>query len=379
MPEHFERRLLELLSQMTAKLRNALRFSWMYFLYGSGALWWVKRQLARRGGIIVLTFHRVLPENEQARSYSPHGMVVREKTFECLARYAAGRYENLQPGDTKPNSPTNGRPKLLFTFDDGWLDNACTAFPIAQKYNIPLTIFICSAHIGKRLPFWPERFMALWRAAELNETTSWELFNLLAEARGARTAVSANGTAHVDWALDTLKQVPTEEREHLLKKIEKVIALTARPPEKKDCPDVTMSWNDIAELAQGGVTFGSHSQSHEILPLIPPQEVKREVSESKRAIAEQLKKECRFFSYPNGDSSESVRDLVAQAGYELAFLNQPGVWTRDTDPFSIPRINVWEGKLVGPSGTFSRAVFEYTVFWKAYRAGKPSLSNRATQ
>jgi len=361
---------------MKANLRNALRFSWMYFLYASGAVWWAKRQLARQGGIVVLTFHRVLPENEQARSYSPHGMVVSAKTFEGLARYAAAHYENLQLADGEVTSKTRKKPRLAFTFDDGWLDNAQTAFPIAQKYKIPLTIFICTGHIGKQLSFWPERFMASWRAAEHNETANRELFALLAEARGATAALSANGNAKVDWALDTLKQVSKEDRERLLRKIEGVIG-PAGLPAAKDCPDITMSWSDIAVLAQGGVTFGSHSQSHEILPRIPFEEAQRELSESKRAIAEQLKKECRFFSYPNGDSSESVRQLVAQSGYKLAFLNQPGVWMRDTDPLSIPRMNVWEGKLVGPSGKFSHVVFEYTVFWKAYRASKPALCNRA--
>jgi peptidoglycan/xylan/chitin deacetylase (PgdA/CDA1 family) len=360
---------------MTAKLRNALRFSWMYFLYCSGALWWAKRRLTRRGGIIVLTFHRVLPENDRARSYSPHGMVVREQTFECLARYAASHCQNLRLGDSEV-APADSKPRLAFTFDDGWLDNAYTAFPIAQRYHIPLAIFICSGLVGKDLPFWPERFLALWRAAEAFGKSSREIFTLLAEARGGRMAVPTNGRAQVDWALDTLKQVPKEERERLLQKIEQAIA-PAGLPAAKDSPDATMSWNDINTLAEGGVIFGSHSQSHEILPQIPLEEVKREVSESKRAIAEQLEKECRFFSYPNGDSSESVRELVAQASYELAFLNQPGVWTRNTDPFSIPRMNVWEGKLVGPFGTFSRVVFEYTVFWKAYRAGKPALSNSA--
>jgi len=362
---------------MTAKLRNALRFSWMYFLYGSGALWWVKRRLARRGAIIVLTFHRVLPENEQARSCSPHGMVVRAQTFECLALYAAAHCENLHLGEGEATSKAGGKPRLAFTFDDGWLDNAQTAFPIAQKYNIPLAIFICSGHIGKQLPFWPERFMALWRAAELSEKASRELFTLLAAARGARMTVHTDGRAQVDWALDALKQVPKKQREHLLQEIEQAIAPTGLAG-ANDSPDATMSWNDIAALDKGGVIFGSHSESHEILPRITAEEVQHEVSESKRAIAQQLKKECRFFSYPNGDSSESVRNLVAQAGYELAFLNQPGIWTSDTDRFSIPRVNIWEGKLVGPFGTFSRVVFEYTVFWKAYRAGKPPLSNSAT-
>ena len=330
-----------MLSQMTAKLRNALRFSWIYFLYGSGALWWAKRRLARHGGIIVLTFHRVLPQDQVAQSDSPHGMVVQERTFESLARYAASRCQNLRLGDSEVAS-ANSKPRLAFTFDDGWLDNACTAFPIAQKYKIPLAIFICSGLVGKQLPFWPERFMALWRAAEASGKSSREIFTLLAEARGGRTAVPANGRAQVDWALDTLKQLPKEERERVLQKIEQAI-VPAGLPAAKDCPDTTMSWNDIAGLAESGVIFGSHSESHQILPQIPVQEVQREVSESKRAIAERLKKECRFFSYPNGDSSASVRELVAQAGYELAFLNQPGIWTKDTDPFSIPRMNVWEG------------------------------------
>jgi peptidoglycan/xylan/chitin deacetylase (PgdA/CDA1 family) len=319
---------------------------------------------------------RVLPDNDQARSYSPHGMIVRAQTFECLARYAAAHYENLQLADGEVTPHASGKPRLAFTFDDGWLDNACTAFPIAEKYNIPLAIFICSGLVGKQLPFWPERFMALWRAAEASGKSSREIFTLLAEARGGRMAVPKNDRAQVDWALDTLKQMPREERERVLQKIEQLIG-PASLPAAKDCPDATMSWNDIAALAESGVILGSHSESHQILPKIPAEEVQHEVSESKRAIAEQLKKECRFFSYPNGDSSSSVRELVVQAGYELAFLNQPGIWTKDTDPYSIPRMNVWEGKLVGPSGVFSRVVFEYTVLWKAYRAGKSALTNHA--
>jgi peptidoglycan/xylan/chitin deacetylase (PgdA/CDA1 family) len=358
---------------MKAKLRNAVRLFWMYFLYGSGVLWWVKRRLASRGGIIVLTFHRVLPENEYSRSCSPHGMVVREQTFERLARHVAGRYESLRLSDTKAASQKSRNLRLVFTFDDGWADNARNAFPVTHKYGIPLTIFICPGRIGKQLPFWPERFMALWRAAELSEEASQRLFALLTEVRGAQVAFHPNGKARVDWALETLKRMPRERREELLQQMEQAIRPTALTAER-DCTDATMTWNDIAALAEGGVTFGSHGQSHEILPQIPPAEAQLELSESKRAIEERLQKDCRLLSYPNGDSSDSVRELAAQTGYELAFLNQPGIWMDDTDHLSIPRINVWEGKLIGPSGTFSPVVFEYSVFWKAYLAGKPALS-----
>ena len=85
-----------------------------------------------------------------------------------------------------------------------------------------------------------------------------------------------------------------------------------------------------------------------------------------------------LFSYPNGDYSEQVRELVAQAGYKFAFLNQePGVWTRDCDPFLIPRVNVCEYHLVDAKGDFSPLIFDYAVVWSAARGLlSQMLSNR---
>ncbi len=57
---------------------------------------------------------------------------------------------------------------------------------------------------------------------------------------------------------------------------------------------------------------------------------------------------------------------MARAGYKLAFLNQdPGVWTRDCDPFLIPRVNVCEYHLVDSRGNFSPLIFDYAVVWSA--------------
>jgi peptidoglycan/xylan/chitin deacetylase (PgdA/CDA1 family) len=127
-----------------------------------------------------------------------------------------------------------------------------------------------------------------------------------------------------------------------------------------------MTWEEIAELQACGVTFGSHTSTHEILTTVSAAQAEQEIVSSREAIQQKLGGSCHLFSYPNGDYSEQVRELVARAGYKFAFLNQePGVWTRDCDPFLIPRINVCEYHLVDSKGDFSPLIFDYAVVWNA--------------
>ncbi len=112
-----------------------------------------------------------------------------------------------------------------------------------------------------------------------------------------------------------------------------------------------MTWAQITELHNGGVRFGSHTSTHEILTTIPITQAEQEITSSRAYIEQKLNAPCSLFSYPNGDCSDPVRRLVASTGYEFAFLNQePGVWTRDCDPFLIPRVNVCEYHLVDSKG-----------------------------
>ena len=66
--------------------------------------------------------------------------------------------------------------------------------------------------------------------------------------------------------------------------------------------------------------------------------------------------------------------LVAQAGYKRAFENQtPGLWTKKTNSFAIPRVNICEYHLVDKEGNFSPLIFDYAVVWAA---AKSHLQNR---
>jgi hypothetical protein len=51
----------------------------------------------------------------------------------------------------------------------------------------------------------------------------------------------------------------------------------------------------------------------------------------------------------------------------MAFAKQPGIWTAQTDLFTVPRIGLWEGAITNLRGHFSKPHFEYVVFWKTLR------------
>ncbi len=347
-------------------LRAILKQAWMFLLYSFGFLRRARKRIAAQGGVVVLTFHRVLDDAECAGTSSPDGMIVRRQTFESLARCVASHYERLRLDGKAPGWTNAGNaPRIAFTFDDGWADNAHNAFPIAQRFGIPFTIFICPGYVGQASPFWPERVVALWRAAEKSNGGALRMAELIARAS---PAASNSGAAHtspsLDSALAQLKQLSAPERERLIAEMEQVAAGAAISNPAGNSPDACMPWRDVIALAKGGVTFGSHTQTHEILPRTPSAETKRQLDDSKQSIQQNLGRECLLFAYPNGDCSSEVRDAVAAAGYRFAFLNHPGIWTKDTDPFLIPRFNIWEGKLVSPFGRFSRISFEYTAFWK---------------
>jgi peptidoglycan/xylan/chitin deacetylase (PgdA/CDA1 family) len=80
-----------------------------------------------------------------------------------------------------------------------------------------------------------------------------------------------------------------------------------------------LSREDIREMAQHGVEFGSHTLNHKLLHQVSNDEIREEVSESKRQIEDLLGKPCDMFAYPGGHFTEAARNAVEAAGYRGAF------------------------------------------------------------
>jgi peptidoglycan/xylan/chitin deacetylase (PgdA/CDA1 family) len=327
-------------------IRRVARSMWVGLLAGSGCLWWAKRKLRLNGAVVAFAFHRVLSESDFSATHSQPEILVRERTFRELAAYVERECEALDLHEARPGK-AGEKVKVVFTFDDGWWDNYSLALPIAHAHGIPLTIFVCPELVGKNMPFWPERVVAL----------------LEADGRDA---------AEIKSVIESLKVQGPAQREQSLAKLEAEVSQQGAAAGRVHAAsiDKTVSWQEMAQMDKAGVRFGSHTHSHEILTSVSADTARLQVEGSDDAIEQKLGRPCEAFSYPNGSWSQETRNIVADAGFKLAVTVERRAWTTDSDPLAIPRANVYEEDLVGLSGKFSPAMFEYTTIWKAWRAAK---------
>ena len=344
-----------------SRLRSLLRHAWVYALYVSGALARAKSRIRSDEGALVLTLHRVLPDQERKTTLSPPGMVMRERTFSSIIRYLSTEHRVFSLDAPEKSTRTGQRIAIAITFDDGWSDNAIYAQRILARHAVQATIFLCPEKMGESLPFWPEKLVAFVRAAiQLRREKE-----LLAVVRECAHLPEIKEIAHAREVVEAVKQFPPGRREMLFERLEQMGF--GKNLADSTGTDSTMSWEDARRLSKDGFLLGSHTLHHEILTRIPMDKAHEEIRDSRKRLDLEIGRHCFAFAYPNGDWSPEVRAVTASAGYELAFANKPGVWTAQTDPFTVPRIGLWEGAVTGLRGRFSRAHFEYVVFWKTLR------------
>jgi peptidoglycan/xylan/chitin deacetylase (PgdA/CDA1 family) len=104
-------------------------------------------------------------------------------------------------------------------------------------------------------------------------------------------------------------------------------------------PRAHLTAEQIVEMSQYGVEFGSHSFSHAHLHQASSEEVEREVRESKSYIENLLQKPCETFAYPAGFFNDEAKRAVANAGYIAGFTTVYGE-VNDSDLYELNRVEI---------------------------------------
>lgn len=101
----------------------------------------------------------------------------------------------------------------------------------------------------------------------------------------------------------------------------------------------TMTWEQLRELQAAGMTIGSHTRTHPVLPA-SHRALHNEVQMSREDIAQHLGRAPEFFAYPFGEWDEQSAAWARRAGYRAARLYRGGAWNSAADLYHLRAVPV---------------------------------------
>jgi len=287
--------------------------------------------LVTRGGAFqVLTYHRV---NDEGDPFFP---AVSVPVFERQIAYIARAYRVLTVEELRERlvGGTVPRNALAITFDDGYRDNLTHAAPILARHGLPATLFLATGFIGtSEVPWFDRVALAFKRTNREAFAAPWGETVVLT-TRSDRLRVLERAWHH-------LKGLPEDGFQRTLDGL--LVALGVA--ERTDLPRAMLTWDEVQALTRMGFTIGAHTVTHPILSRVSAERARAEVVNSRMTIASVLGRPPRVFAYPNGgpdDYTETVKNLVREAGFACAVTTRFGVNTRKTCAYELRRGGPWE-------------------------------------
>ena len=101
-----------------------------------------------------------------------------------------------------------------------------------------------------------------------------------------------------------------------------------------------LTWEQIQEMSEHGITIGSHTRQHAFLTSLDEVALRDELAESKRVLQAQVDASIEWVSYPLGNYDIRVQQAARAAGYVGAVATNPGPSAADDDLFALKRIRI---------------------------------------
>lgn len=101
----------------------------------------------------------------------------------------------------------------------------------------------------------------------------------------------------------------------------------------------TLTREQVLEMLEAGIGFGSHSQAHHVLPLIDDTQLGEDLRSSRELLEDLLGRPVPYLAYPRGRHDARVRAAARRAGYSHAFALPETA--EPTGPQAIPRVGIY--------------------------------------
>ena len=275
----------------------------------SGAIQLLQR--LNRNRVRILTYHRFPREHGENFDRQCDFLATHYNVVSLLE--AARRLGNKEPVHNL----------AVITIDDGYADVYEVAFPILRKHQLPATLFVTTGFINRSCWMPGDRVREFFAHARRESLET-------ADDHGEVHLFRTKDPQASDRLRALLKRVSNSTRARILSEMdggqpqaEPVLIPAAYRP---------CTWNQLREMAAGGITMGAHTVTHPILSRLgTKEETDQEILDSKACLERELGDEVSLFAYPNGTpqdislaSLDCARKHFLGAVTAVSGLNAPG-------------------------------------------------------
>ena len=103
-----------------------------------------------------------------------------------------------------------------------------------------------------------------------------------------------------------------------------------------------LNWDEIRKLKSEGVNIGAHSHTHDHMPDLTIEQVKKEIETSNKIFLRELGEIPRLFAYPYGEANQEIIDLLKLYKFKVAFGQHSGVINETSNMYYLPRFSLNE-------------------------------------
>lgn len=280
-----------------------------------------RRELRAKGAIgLVYMLHHIEKKNPRGIPTNEDLKISPQFLEKIIIRYKKQGFDFIsldKLSEIISSDETPEHPFIVFTIDDGYLDNYTEAFPVFERQQVPFAIFVATDFIDKRVILWWDILEDLilknnsvkmggneYQCQTLQE--KWDVFRILREKillfdpqKIEYELREAFNHYNIDWY---------------------------EPVQRK-----TMSWEQIKTISKHPLcTIGAHTVSHPVLNQLSDKEFGKEIADGVDKLQVATGKTIRHFAYPYGSPNEiGGREckLISQFNFKTVYTAYGGCIT----------------------------------------------------
>jgi peptidoglycan/xylan/chitin deacetylase (PgdA/CDA1 family) len=315
-------------------MKRTLKRATLRLLKSAGVFRLVRESEWRRSRLLILCYHGISQEDEHL--WRP-GLYLQPVQLEQRLRFLRqNKYNVLSLGKALKLLLTHELPprSVAITFDDGTYDFLSRAYPLLQRYEMPVTVYQTTYYSERPLPvfnlicsylLWKRCGSVIEKGAELGIKPPLDL-----RSEAKRHAIVQSLVDNCDR-----RNLDAWQRNDVAAKLAQLLDLDYSQILARRILQL-MNAQEISQLAKQGVDFQLHTHRHRM-----PQDkllFEKEICDNRECLEKSVAAQAVHFCYPSGVHSAEFLPWLTEAGVISATTCDVGLAAADTNPLLLPRI-----------------------------------------